>query len=119
MAQRKQMYPYDRSSDIEYLRASAVLHDVLRSESQPERQSKALLLSGRCYEVLSDIGLWSLHEMYYEACIRNTPHSNIAKQCYLRYENSVFSGYAGSGGVDVPPDVMLHIKELVGLAEPT
>jgi hypothetical protein len=118
-AQRKQMYPYDRSSDIEYLRASSILHDVLRKETNAERQSKALLLAGRCYEVLSDLGLWSLHEMYYEACIRNTPHSHVARQCYLRYETSVFSGYAGSGGVGVPPDVILHIKELVRLAEET
>jgi hypothetical protein len=74
-----QEYPSDRSTDILYLRASACLHDFLSRYPTSPNLGKALLLLGTCYEILQSPELWSLHELYYESCIRESPHTDIAQ----------------------------------------
>lgn len=116
LAESTNQDPMDRSGEIEYLRASAVLHDLLSMAKDPETQAKALLLLGRSYDALRGLGLWTLHEHYYEACIRVKPHSDVSKQCYERYEGSVYYGYSGSGGTFIPEDVQKKLDELKKLA---
>jgi hypothetical protein len=94
LAKQKQKYATDRNADILYLRATSVLHDYLGTNPQTSNTAEALLLLGVCYEILQDLELWSLHELYFEACIHIYPHSPIAETCYNRYEQSLFFGYS-------------------------
>ncbi|HSE43668.1 MAG TPA: hypothetical protein VLH08_23100 [Acidobacteriota bacterium] len=118
LAKAKQKYPTDRNANILYLRATSVLHDFLRKSPENSNAAEALLLLGVCYEILQDLELWSLHELYFEACIRVYPHSPIAETCYKRYEQSLFVGYSGSGGVALPAELMTHLNDLRKLAGP-
>ena len=112
-AQREQRYPRDRSKDVLYLFATASLHRFLEKNSAPSaRKAEALFLLGLCYDVLNELGAWSLQEMYYEACIREAPHSQVARACFTRYESFMYGGFSGSMGVHIPNDVQLKIRDL-------
>jgi TolA-binding protein len=118
-AENLQKYPTDRAGDILYLRASSYLHDFLSKYPKNPDTSKALLWLGICYEMLQAPELWFVHELYYEACIRNSPNTEIAQTCFARYEQSIFFGYSGSSGVSLPYDVKKSLKELKKLANPS
>ena len=118
VASNLQKYPTDRSGDISYLRASSYLHDFLSQYPNNPDTSKALLMLGTCYEILQAPELWFVDELYYEACIRNSPNTEIAETCFDRYEQSIFLGYSGSSGVSLPYDVKKNLKELKKLATP-
>lgn len=111
-----QKYPADRSADVVYLRASSVLHEMLERWPQGTKRNEALFLAGAAYEVMREAGLWSLHELYFEACIRGAPHSELARGCYARYEQAIYAGYSGSGGVSIPSDVRRKLKTLKELS---
>ena len=117
-ARALQKYPVDHSGDILYLRASAVAHDLLSRAPNGPLASRALLMEGMAYEVLNNPLVWPVHEMYYEACVRKSPHTEIAQECYDRFESSVFFGYSGSGGTFIPPDIESTLEELKGLSYP-
>ncbi|MBS1962060.1 MAG: hypothetical protein JST04_07590 [Bdellovibrionales bacterium] len=119
-ARSVQKFPADRSADIYYLRASGVVHEVLGLGPKGETAAKALYLAGLSYDVLYDYGVRDFGEFYYRACIRTTPHTNLARECYRRYEESVYFGYTGSGGTYIPSDVRarLNALELLSVPEP-
>lgn len=117
-AQTVQDFPVDNSGDVYYLRASALLHNFLQQNPKGPETVQALYLLGVSYEVLSDIGPWDLADFYYEVCIRQSPHSEIAMKCYRRWEQAIYAGYSGSGGVFIPPVVRTRMKDLRELAQP-
>lgn len=118
LAHTQQKYPADRSADILYLRASAVIHDLLGRAPQGIHVPEALMLLGVSYEALRDLDLWSLHEMYFVACIEKAPHTQIAETCYRRYEEATYSGYSGSGGISLPEEIKGQLQHLRKLAQP-
>ncbi len=66
------------NAEIPFLRASALMHDLLKHYPHSEFTGEALFLIGLAYENLRDLGFWSLHEMYFETCIKKSPHTAIA-----------------------------------------
>lgn len=117
-AREVQKYPMDRTADILYLRASAVLHQLMQTAPNGNYINEALLLAGVSYEVLNPIESGDLQDLYYEACIRKSPHSEIAQLCYQRYEQSIYFGYTGSAGTDIPDEAISHMIELKTLSQP-
>lgn len=115
-ARRKQQGRDDRAGDVEMMRAQAILHPVLATEKDPARLGQALFLTGTAYEAVRDLAMWSLHEDYYETCIRKVPHTNWSAQCYRKLEESVLLGYTGSSGTSIPEDVSRRLVELQKLA---
>jgi hypothetical protein len=115
---KRQLYPIDRSAEIQYLRASAAAHDVLRTGKDPQVIAEALLVAGKSYEALANPTLWPMHEFYYEACIRKVPHTPMAQDCFDRLEQSVYFGYSGSSGVRVPADIQANLTALKRLSAP-
>ncbi len=114
-AQDIQQYAKDHAGDVEYLRATDLIHEVLRTIKEPKQMADAYLLLGQAYEVLDELGYWNLHERYYEACITTLPHSDLARKCYGRLEASVYMGFSGSSGVHIPPNEKLRLVRLQGL----
>src|SRR5262249_9382005 len=110
-----QQYPKDHAGDIEYLRSTALLHDYLKSKKNGKSLAEVYYLLGNAYEVLDDLGYWNLHEVYYESCISSAPKTDLAKHCYSRLEESVYSGFSGSSGVHIPPNETLRLKKLKDL----
>lgn len=113
-----QRYSSDMRGDIYYLRASALIHTYLNSYKNPKDLAEMLYLAGQCYNALKDLGFWTLHEMYFEKCIRVAPHSELARKCYEGYEQSIVLGYSGSAGLFLPTSVIKHLSELRRLANP-
>jgi hypothetical protein len=105
-------------SEIRYLRSSLIMHDLLGRYPQSPYLAEALFLIGLSYDVLQDLGLWSLHEMYYQACIEKQPHSRLAQRCYERYKDSIVLGYSGSSGTHIPGPVSMDLSRLEALAKP-
>lgn len=106
----------DRAGDIELMRAQAILHPLLAQEKDKLKLGEILFLLGQTYEVVRDFAMWSLHEDYYEACVRKAPHSAWSMKCYKNLESSVVMGYTGSSGTAIPADVQEKLKELKILA---
>lgn len=117
-AQARQAFPLDHSQDIAFFRASELLHDWLSEHGRNDANSgKALYLAGIAAEATRDMNFWTLHETYYEMCIRSAPHSKQAEQCYGRLKESLVLGYSGSGGVRIPPEVNRKLEELKSLSQ--
>lgn len=115
-AKKLKKTPFDRSADVDYLRVTALLHKALMLNPKTEQASEIYLMLGEAYEVLQELGLWSLHENYYEACIRRSPNSSIAADCYKNYEDSVTTGYTGSSTVRLPNEVQEKLGKLKSLS---
>jgi hypothetical protein len=107
-----QHYEKDHAGDVEYLRATAQLHEGLKYLKTPADQARALYDLGRAYEVLDELGSWNLHETYYEACIDKAPKTDVAKKCYSRLEARLYMGYSGSSGVHLPTEQRDRLKKL-------
>ena len=117
-AHAKQQSRDDRAGDIEMMRVQALLHPLLATEKEPNRLGEVLFLTGIASEAIRDSAMGSLHEDYYEVCIRKVPHTDWSAKCYHRYEESVLMGYTGSAGTSVPEDVQKKMDDLQKMALP-
>jgi hypothetical protein len=111
-AMQIQQFPQDHAGDVEYLRATALLHQALKNHLNKSKEAETLYLLGRAYEVLDDLGSWNLHESYYEVCVRKAPRTAWAKSCFTRLEASIYQGYSGSSGTHLPAHERERLKEL-------
>jgi hypothetical protein len=115
-AKSKQTYTFDHSADVLYLRSSNIVHELLTRFPLGKRSSDAMLLAGEAYELLEDRLISRLPNMYYQACIRNAPHTPIAEQCYSHYEQNITFGYSGTAGTFIPDDIQDSMRELEKLS---
>ncbi|MCB0343381.1 MAG: hypothetical protein KDD59_14170, partial [Bdellovibrionales bacterium] len=105
-----------QTGNIEYLRATSLLHEQLAETKDPAERSKIYSLLGKSYEILADLGFWNFPELYFEACIRETPKTNMAKSCYKDFEKNVIFGFSGSAGIFLPTEERNRLKQLKELA---
>ncbi len=118
-ARKLQEYPADRSADVVYLRASAVIHQLLgKDPAKTKLGTEGLFMAGVAYEALQDLNLWELHDLYYQACIHRSPHTRLARQCFARYQESIYAGFSGSAGLSLPLEVEESLKALDALSRP-
>jgi hypothetical protein len=117
-AQTLQVGMVDRGGDIYFFRALSDLHLILASKLNADQTGESLFLTGYSYESVRDLSTYSLHENYYETCIRKVPHSKWSQRCYKNLEESIYFGFTGSSGVRLPEDEMIHLQELKKLALP-
>ncbi|MDP2342740.1 MAG: hypothetical protein Q8O67_17420 [Deltaproteobacteria bacterium] len=107
--------PGDRSADVLYLRATAALHDFLASNPRGPAAARAFSLLSVSYWRLGELDLWSLARLYDEACIREAPHTDLAAECYERYDDLVRADEAGNGG-RLSPETAQRLKTFRDLA---
>jgi cytochrome c553 len=116
-AQKRQEFPLDHSQDISFFRASSLIHDLLLEKERPkEFSARAYYWAGVATEATRDMSFWTLHEAYYEQCIRMLPHTKQAEQCFAKLKDSVTLGYSGSGGVKIPPEISQRLETFRVLA---
>ena len=104
-------------SEINSMRAIPQLLSLLNNDQPKEQLGKTLFLTGVAYESLVDVSSMELHENYYEACIRQVPHSVIAKKCFHNLENSILMGYTGTSGTHLPITTHLWLENLKNESE--
>lgn len=101
-AHELQQFAKDHAGDVEFLRATTLLHEYLKQTKDPGKLVDAYYYLGESYEVLDELGAWNLHEAYYEACVRVAPKTKRARSCFQRLQSSIYMGYSGSAGTHVP-----------------
>ncbi len=116
-AQAAQEYPTDHKADMLYLRASGLLQHTFTKQASFQEKADAFYYLGLCYNALRDPLLWSLDQSYFEACIKNLPHSKRAKECFKALSSEIFFGYTGSSGTHIPPDELARIERMRKLIE--
>ena len=107
----------DENLFIATLRASGYLHLALEKEPQAIWRGEALYLLGIATAATLEPLLWELDSLYLETCIREKPHSEIARKCAERMYDRAWFGWTGSGGTRIPPDVAQKLGELRVLAK--
>lgn len=95
-----------------------MLHQIVLADLNKNQLGRALFLTGQGYEMVRDLAIWSLHENYFETCIRRVPHSSWSMSCYKALEESLVIGFTGSSGTKIPYDVQVRLTELGKLARP-
>lgn len=115
-ARSLQKYPSDRSADVYFLRASARLHELLEKFPKSTSRAKAYDMLGMTYDALRDLRVDGLHDLYYELCIYEEPHSEIAMKCYSKLEGSIVRSFTGSAGTSMPQDIRDKLKDLQKLS---
>lgn len=121
-AQKKQDFPLDHSQDINYFRAGSLLHELLAQPPATKGQSnelraRALYWAGIASEATRDMNFWTMHETFYERCIRMRPGTEQARQCFARLKDSITLGYSGSAGTNVPAEVTARLESFRTMAE--
>ena len=116
-AEKLQSFPADENGDISYLRASNCLHEALDESPQIKSRGEALYLLGVAYSALQDPTVWDLDRLYFESCVRESPHTELSKKCYHRYSEKIYMGYTGSAGTFIPEDEQKRLEELRKLTE--
>jgi len=112
-AQDSSRYPDDRSALVIYLAASGLLN---RFTTTPGVSSAEL--GEACYlqgVIESRIGrsFWlSQTEFYLEQAILLAPQSAFANDAFDLLEEFLISGYTGSEGADVPPELRARLDDL-------
>lgn len=101
---------------VDYLRAGSLLHQFLAKSQVNSDKAEALYQLGLIYENVGEVGAWSMNEDYYELCIRSQPHSEMAKKCFARFQESTVSGFSGTGGLYIPDEVQKKMNELRAIA---
>lgn len=108
----------DRRKLIEYFEASGVLHRALEGPLQDAQRAEAYYLLG-LIETRTARTYWlSQAEAHLETAIRLAPGQPIAMDAYHLLEEFLVSGYTGTAGMHVPPDVGEKLDQLRWIAEP-
>ncbi len=110
------VYPGDARALIEFLIASAQLHDLVAlPQTTPAERAQIYELLGRAeYGAAQSVWL-SRADLYWETAIRLAPTSPAALRAYERLEKETHAGFTGSGGMRLPDDEAARLKELEAL----
>lgn len=103
---------------VQHMRATSLLHESLRTAKSAQDRSKIYFSLGTSYDVLAELGVWDLPDIYFEACIKSWPKSTQAKLCYKSFERNVILGFSGSAGIFIPTEErqrLAALKELAGM----
>jgi hypothetical protein len=104
-------------SEINSMRAVPLLLSILSTDVSKEQLGQSLFLTGVAYESLLDVSSMDIHENYYEACIRQVPHSDYGKKCYHNLQNSILVGYTGTSGTHLPLTTQMWLEKLKAESE--
>ena len=103
----------EKSEIVRLIAASGLLHRyVVSTADPPERGGEAYYLLG---VIESRIGrsFWaSQTEFFLETAIRMGPKERYADDAFALLEEFLVSGYTGSSGTNVPPDIVERLEEL-------
>ncbi len=94
------------------LNVKNILHGKLKNLTSLNEKAKAYETLGDIYSHYSEISIFMVPESYYELCVMTQPKTDIAKECFDKYENKIVLGYSGSMGSNVPEFEKVKIQNL-------
>jgi len=101
---------------VKTLKASAILHSYLDSDSASKNNKSATFLLAIAYQHIPIDSLSIYKELYLEKCIRLFPGTDEAKQSFIIYKELIESENTGSGGLHLEPDQLDKLKLLKEIA---
>ena len=110
--------PVSRSGLVESLRASSVLHDLLVQKKPGRAYAETLYYAGLNSESLKDLDPFLQNQVYFEACVKHFPHTETAKNCYLRLEGAQTAEYGAFESMPLPLKVRESLSALRKIAQP-
>jgi tetratricopeptide (TPR) repeat protein len=108
----------DRRLLVEYLEASGLLHRALEGPLSADERAQAYYLLGVIEARIGQSFWLSEAEAYLETAIRMAPGKPVALDAYDQLHDYLVTGYSGSGGEQVPPDIQTKLDQLRWVAEP-
>ena len=104
------------SAFIETLRASRLLHDIVRSQWNHELYGYTLFYSGVIAKRLRFTDIGGLEQAYFESCIQRYPHTRLASNCFGYIEELMTEPeYLNSDG-ELLPEAQAQLDHLWSLA---
>jgi hypothetical protein len=93
------------------------LHSNLKEIEKKHLLAEVYKTLGDIYSDFAELSVFMVPERNYELCVKTLPKSDLAKDCFERYTNSVVLGYSGSAGTNVPQFEKDRIKKLKKLID--
>jgi hypothetical protein len=111
-------FPGDERGLVHFLLASSLLHrHVVAIDGPREELAEAFLLLGQTEAHVSH-SLWvSETEAFLENAIRTAPETRFAARAYATLEAFLLTGFTGSSGTHLPPEIEAWLDELRELIE--
>lgn len=97
---------------IQYLRASSLLHEILGKVPSSQQSQEMLWLAGQSAEHLRELNLWTMQDVYYEACARKNQDSRLSLKCYNALENSMVKAYGVASRAGLPQFAKNQLDDL-------
>lgn len=102
---------------IYYLLATRVLQeDIAFNQSDKKANAEILYRLGLINTLVNDNTSESMYEDYFELCIKDAPHTLLAKKCYSHLERNLTQQYTGRMEQNLPFDIKARLNELSKLA---
>ncbi len=117
-AQSRAVFPSERYGLVQYVAAQCLLNRFVDSNPKDaDVLAEAFYLLGVADAHITH-GIWvSETEYFLEASIRFAPGSRFAEPAYAFLEEYILTGYTGSAGVNLPPDMSKLLDELRALID--
>ncbi len=106
-----------RLSEVDDMVTIPALLRLLSTPLNREELGESLYLAGQSYENLQRFSFISLHENYYESCVRQSSHTKWGALCYKKLSDSIYEGYSGSSGTHIPAEIKLKLINLKKVIE--
>jgi len=117
-AQYHNAYPNDPRGTVRFIVATGYLHRYLQSSpTDTNRLAEAYYLLGVAESYISPSYWRSQTDVLLERSIRTSPQSVYGRMAFSFLEEYTISGYTGSSGVNIPPEVQQRLDELRSLVE--
>jgi hypothetical protein len=117
-AQYDNTFPNDPRGMVRFMAATGYLNRFIESSpAERHRLAEAYYLLGVAESYVSPSYWRSQTDVLLERAIRTSPRSVYGRMALSFLEEYTISGYTGSSGVNVPPDVQARLDELRSLVE--
>ena len=117
-AQYQNAFPNDPRGSVRFIAATGYLHHYLESSpSDTDRLAETYYLLGVAESYVSPSYWRSQTDVLLESAIRTSPRSVYGRMALNFLEEYTISGYTGSAGVSIPPEVQERLDELRALVE--
>jgi hypothetical protein len=117
-AQYHNEFPNDPRGTVRFVAATGYLHRYLQSApTDTSRLAEAYYLLGVAESYITPSYWRSQTDVLLERSIRTSPRSVYGRMALNFLEEYTISGYTGSSGVNIPPDVQERLGQLRSLVE--
>lgn len=99
-------------NDVTLLVANGALYSFLNRFPKSESGAQVLYWLAETDKVLNQSYFFSLSDIYLRVCVMKYSKSPYAPKCYKSYEESIYFGYSGSAGTNVPKEELDKLEKL-------